>query len=258
MKLLRINDVNAPQYEEINGKVDIPSSDDLDLANLVDSEGFPIIKLWIEPESKFFNSVLTQTINRSSGKKSIIRKDTSGTFSLTDLNSGEAAQVYRSDFDFDVGTLTEYTFLCVCQPNFTDAISNMNIIGQVGALDNNNYGLNLAFNVSGWLIAYKGTNVSQRIYHAGSYLNQTNLYAVTFSTQNGISLRVNGQQVAVNAADTNAVTNPNLPVRIFGNFTLSGGFQGKIGTSFLCNVDLLKDTDSLSKIESYLMTKYGI
>lgn len=86
---------------------------------------------------------------------------------------------------------------------------------------------------------------------------KTHLYTLSRSVS-GVSLRIDGVE-AISSVSENAKLPTNATeMRFMGFDVISGGFNGTVGNIIVCKKDLRNQPQMMSKIESYLMSKYVI
>lgn len=155
----------------------------------------------------------------------------------------------------------------VVQDYATTSGYRQNIIVPVAGSTLGEVCLNIALNPydNGRLVVYSTTSYSSVETEAGRIGYDANLvstsispqlFIVTFSIENGLTIRRNGVQVAVEANDRRPLTAgfSKQEMRLFY------GLRGKYGMTGVINTDLsaTENAGHLRAIESFLLGKYGI
>ncbi len=144
----------------------------------------------------------------------------------------------------------------------TVASTNHGLIGLPRSYVDGDIALRMSFSASNTVRIYGATGLETRISHAGGeWIDAPALIVATFSVENGLSLRVNGAQVAAASADLRPLTDGSFHI---GQSTVSAyhinTFAGKLGHLLMFNADLsaVENAGYLAALEAVLMTEYGI
>lgn len=237
------------------------SQDDVELASL------PMLKFWLQAGAQYRNS--SSIKERASGVT--ISPTSTATNTVTDgtFTNGAKALVladagvypYLPDTAFDVNK-ESWTVAVAFERSLTDS-GNATFMGGIKASSGEDKHLYFAIAGNGNITLYKGTSSTRIAYATDGLKGKKSLLVLSFDVTRGLTMRLNGVEVARNAADTLALTESK--VRFFAHSaTTQGasdiGFGGKIGAFMIFDTDLTLPIhqSNLKKLESKLMTRYDI
>ncbi|WP_347461068.1 hypothetical protein ABEF79_07085 [Acinetobacter sp. ANC 7454] len=156
-----------------------------------------------------------------------------------------------------------HTVVFVAKPDPVSTSVNLSTI--VASVDSSGTGLDVK-------VSFSGTRKSINYYPNGGLTSAAGalvshvltqeqvdslcLYIISFSTEKGYEIRINGQTVATNTTDKTARTSQNKA----GEYSLMQSYAGDMGIVALLNSDLTLPRNSryLAELESFLMNKYNI
>ncbi|MGM8871536.1 hypothetical protein ACS8E3_07595 [Psychrobacter sp. 2Y5] len=250
-----------------NAKYPVEVTNETELANFVDESGRPVITHWYEPDAKFYSADTLLVRNRAAKSiwtRSIFTK--SGRTYRHDFakhNAQPVVHVGLTAVDTPID-LDEYTVFSVLKA--ADDFVETGIAAAYGAAEANdsyNNTPNLSYTyISGgeWRIHGKHTNKDLQLSYAmlPEDAKKFHLYAITRSQGRGLTLRVDGIEVAsTNSASAKSkVTSKKM--RLLGFDFESGAWQGSVGNIVICKKDLSLDDYALQAFENYFMSKYDI
>lgn len=236
------------------------TSDDIELASL------PQLTFWLQAGAKFksgnvireraqgrtIRPTVTSSLDWQNGQF------TNGADAL--IVDNNSSHPYLLDDDYHVNK-NAWTMAFVFERS-ADDVGNAYLTGGVVTQTPEMKQLFIAMTDAG-LKLYSG-DTSPRIQDpiVGKYVGVT-LAIVSFSTTNGLTMRINGEEVAREAADKAPLTDGRFRLLASSNNTVganTSALGGKIGTIMSFDADLCLPSYrlSLDKLESMLMTRYGI
>lgn len=149
----------------------------------------------------------------------------------------------------------KWTVFFVAQPEASSSFQR--IVGRIGGNSATEFVPYVGFATNGNAFQVLGPS-GTRISHSGAYasLSDPALFIAHFSVQNGLGLRVNGEEVASEPGDTNALTD-GFGAGEWECFRFVRGLVGYVG---LLNSDLgaSENRVHLNRVEDFIMQKYGI
>ncbi|WP_313390345.1 hypothetical protein [Acinetobacter sp.] len=264
MRATLVHNIDASELADINGVVTMPSADEKAVSNILDVDGKPAVKVWVETESRYLDASgasVTQIRNGASTDFLSRYNKSGGQFAQVSAFGGDYLSCLngRGRFSFDFNS-SEYSVFAVAKPIASPSGATTQALLGVNSTIASNYAPTLAFNVSsGGALVFNGGNVTTRL--AGSatnHFNKVTLLATTFSQEMGVSLHEDGVETARNASDTNVQGISTLS--FLGHVSPSGGFAGDAYELIILNIDVTKRKNkaALTALNTYLKTKYGI
>lgn len=256
--LITLNNVSVDS--SIMPSLDV-ASDDAKLAAL------PSLKFWLQAGAKYRNGASIK--ERAQGLT--ISPTQTATQTITDgqFSNGADALVladegtypYLPDNEFTVNK-TSWTVAIAFERSVNDSGNGFFTAGTKPPAANDAF-LYIGFNSDNNLVVYKGPSAQRLTYITDGLKGKKSLLIVSFDVNNGLTIRLNSQQVARNANDKTALSDGH--VRFFANSASSIGisnlaFAGKIGALMIFDTDLtlLQHQKSLEQLETVMMAKYGI
>lgn len=238
------------------------SDDDIRLASL------PELTFWLQAGAEYQNG--TKTKERAMGRTIDLANTVAGTMweQGTFTNGAKALVIddagtypYLLDNPYQVNK-NAWTAVFVFERSASD-VGNSMLMGGTTNPTSDAMQLYIGMTTKG-LKLYDGAS-RPRIEDGvttGKYVGVT-LGIISFSTTNGLTMRVNGAEVARKASDKAPLTDAAFRLLAASGTTNGkdpGALGGKLGTVMMFDADLCLPAynSSLSKLESVLMTKYGI
>lgn len=236
---------------------------EVELANLLAEDGKPIITHWYEPSAEFYSDDTQVVRNRAEidfwDRESLVFGDNPVIHEFTTIAGAPAVNnslsVIPVDFDF-----SEYTAFMVCAIGADFTSGTTAIIGSKDKDAVVNAPYLIYSSESRWRVAGAHTNNDVQISYSMTLTEarKTHLYTLSRSERNGATLNVDGVKVGNSTSTTAKAKITAKNCRLLGFNFDSGAFKGKAGIIILCRRDLSDNRFAMKKIESYLMSKYGI
>ncbi len=238
-------------------------TEEIELANLLDDDGTPLITHWYEPNQDFYSADKLAVRNRADldfwERKDFGITAEVSVHDFTKINNSNAVKTRRNSIDMDFD-LSEYTVFIVA-----NVASEMTAItGFIGTVDTasvvNTPAIQYSVYQNEIRVLGGHTNNDIQITHpmTPDEAQKIHLITLTRSTDNGASLRLDGRQVGQSTSATARAAVTAKRVRLLGYSAQSGALNGTAGNIIICKKDLSRDSFSLRKIESYLISKYAI
>ncbi len=238
-------------------------TEEIELANLLDDDGTPLITHWYEPRQEFYSSDKLAVRNRADLEywehKDFGVSSEGSIHNFTGTNDAPLVVTRRSPIDMSFD-LSEYTVFIVAK--VSSAMTA--ITGFIGTVDTASVVNAPAIQYSTYQneirVLGSHTNNDIQITHpmTPDEAQKIHLITLTRSTNNGASLRLDGSQVGQSSSATAKAAVTAKHVRLLGYSAESGSLNGTAGNIIICKKDLSSDNFSLRKIESYLISKYAI
>ena len=234
---------------------------DVELASL------PQLKFWLQAGSKFRSG--SKTKERIAGRTisptgTGTGEWTNGTFANAEPafildNSGTYPYIFDSPYQVNKDA---WTAVLVFERDPND-VGNAMLVGGTASGSSNDCYLYIGMTTKGLKLYDENTSPRvQDLATAGKYVGVT-MGVVSFSVTNGLTMRINGKEIARNAADKRPLTNGSFRIGAASGASVSksdNALGGKLGTVMMFDADLCLPAyqSSLAKLESTLMEKYGI
>lgn len=237
---------------------------EIELANLLAEDGKPVITHWYEPSAGFYSPDTLTVRNRAEidfwEREALVFGSNPVIHDFTTISGAPAVNTSLSvipvDFDF-----SEYTAFMICElaADFTSGTTAI-----IGSKDTSSV-------VNAPYLLYSSAQQQWRVYgqHTNGDLQiaspmpiadarKAHLYTLSRSPKNGATLSVDGVTVGDNSTSSAKSAITAKSCKLLGFNLDSGAFKGKAGIIILCRRDLSDNRFAMKKIESYLMSKYGI
>lgn len=235
---------------------------EIELANLIDVDGTPVITHWYEPSADFYSEDTLTARNRAEIEYWQRQTLTGAVHTFSNVGDANVVTNKVSYMDTDIN-FTEYTVFAVAaiSQGFADATGVLNtaLFGTAAGDE----GLNapyLAYSNGGnWRVFGAPSGGDEQVRSAMSKTEAQNLHLFTLShSSDGVKLRIDGVEVASKKDGSAVAPITAKKCRLMGFNFSTGAFDGRVGNIIFCKRDLNKDLFSLDKIESFLMSKYNL
>lgn len=256
--LIKLNDLSIAN--STLPELDV-SDADVELASL------PQLKFWLQAGSKFRSG--SKIKERIAGRTISPTGTGAGEWTNGAFTNSEPAFVldnsgsypYNLDNPYEVNK-DAWTAVFVFERDPND-VGNAMLMGYTSSSASADVHLYIGMTTKG-LKLYDGNSSPriQDIVTAGRYVGVT-MGIISFSTTNGLTMRINGKEIARNAADKRPLTDGAFRIGAASGTSVSksdNALGGKLGTVMMFDADLCLPVylSSLVKLESTLMQKYGI
>lgn len=264
MKAIKVIDIEISTGE---APVNLPPMSEREIAGLKNSTGTQLITLWHKGQSNMYNEGLSRTRNCATLETYALQAAgvVQGlTFPL--INGVEVSEIEGYQAAVTRPEAGDWSLIFAGQPRDTGSPgTNYGIFGHVSSAGKNfinppnlNVTQSGALRVSrtsenaaaDWLINYDALG--------STLFTVPHIVVVTQSVANGLSLRVDGVQVATNVTANAKLPSTGLTHNLFQSGLGSAVFKGKEGEVMLISDDLTKSPSNLAMFEAHLKSKYAI
>lgn len=263
MKAIKIIDIEVSSSQP---PVAVPSEAERAMAAMTNAAGTQLITFWMKGQQNMFNEDLSKLRNCATLETydfSVFGSAAVHTFA--DINGVEVSEIaYKWANNVSRPTAGDWTLVFAGQPKNTGVEgTNYGVFGNntndnKGFVNPPNLNITQAGNIrvasssanSTWLIQYNTLGAA--------LFTQPRLIVVTQSAGKGITLRVDGTEVATNTGANAVLASTGTDHNFLQSGAASAVFQGKLGEILLLSDDVSKTPDRLATIEAGLKAKYGI
>lgn len=255
MREIKIVKGSYPDLGDAFGKLHDFDINQLPVTALSNSDGSPMVDLWLEGGIGYLQG---QTL-----------REASKAASLTIVGSGNI--MGGSIAGETALRLTSVRLNALDYPAYLDSFSAFFVVQNKSTSTDNRYlmgssngtthgALTTILTTTGFSTYVGRSGTAIQLIAPGNFLDETpRLCAVTFSTENGVTLRVNGNQVASDRSRNQKISDPSANLILFGGPSSAGLWNGEVGNVlFTSGHDLSQNIFALDTIERFLMNKYQI
>lgn len=263
MKILRvepyeINDDSLP-------KITMPTDAELSLASKVATNGEQLLKYWFEFNEKLQNADGSKLRNRA-GSDIYNAYDLAGfpavrSFTPIGLDYAMTTKFRAYEPLPWVPSSAGYTLFAVVKVS-ADLASTANtfLIGQTVESAGNSVNLpSINFTPTNLKVYQYGVSNQVLSVAVADLTTKYQLITLTQSVEKGVTLRVNGSQLANYVTALAKAECTGTSMRILGGAPAgSANFNGSVAALLICPEDLTSRADDLVEIENYLISKYKL
>lgn len=263
MKRIQVQNIDASDV--LSGAIQIPSDQELAVANLLNNQGTNLVEAWFEGRANAFNTGMTKTRNLakgiSTGQYERVDIDGFTTVHQIDTIGGVDALTTRfARYNFEREAATDWTIAAIVQLGDLGGSANTSLfgapVGSTGWLNRPALNINggLALRVFG--APGHTTPILQVFGAVPNIKTQPYRIIVTQSVRNGARCFVDGALAgSADSSDAKAESTGTEVSFLGSDASASSAFYGSVVSCLLMNDDISDNEYALSVVDAYMLSR---